>query len=144
MCKCETCKDQDWCSSEEMDREECPVRMSCHSCHSCDYMSIYGCTNGYKRDYRLTNKQAIKIVKSTELIIPEGRVKLVHDAFTLVLKAAEENEVRKFTIDELEAWLNEIISHNDNDFGKDCMEIISRLDGFENFVEDMRKEKEDV
>lgn len=36
---CETCRDQDWCSSEEMDREECPVR----SCYSCDYMSIYGC-----------------------------------------------------------------------------------------------------
>lgn len=26
MCKCETCRDKDWCSSEEMDRNECPVR----------------------------------------------------------------------------------------------------------------------
>lgn len=26
MSKCETCKDRDWCSSEEMDQEECPMR----------------------------------------------------------------------------------------------------------------------
>ena len=26
MSNCETCRDKDWCSSEEMDRNECPVR----------------------------------------------------------------------------------------------------------------------
>ena len=26
MCNCETCRDRDWCSGEEMDREVCPVR----------------------------------------------------------------------------------------------------------------------
>lgn len=26
MSNCETCKDKDWCSSEEMDQEECPVK----------------------------------------------------------------------------------------------------------------------
>lgn len=25
MSKCETCRDKDWCSGEEMDQEECPV-----------------------------------------------------------------------------------------------------------------------
>lgn len=48
----------------------------------------------------------------------------------------------KFTIDELKKWLYEIVDHNDNDFGNDCLEIISRLDGFERFVADMRKEAE--
>lgn len=26
MSNCETCRDRDWCSSEEMDQEKCPVR----------------------------------------------------------------------------------------------------------------------
>lgn len=26
MSNCETCSIRDWCSSEEMDRKECPVR----------------------------------------------------------------------------------------------------------------------
>ena len=26
MSNCEKCKDRDWCSSEEMDRNECPVK----------------------------------------------------------------------------------------------------------------------
>ena len=48
----------------------------------------------------------------------------------------------KFTIDELEKWLNEIAYHNDNDLGQACLEIVSRLDGFKNFVADMRGEEE--
>ena len=44
-----------------------------------------------------------------------------------------------FTIDELEMWLKEIANHNDSIFGQHVLEIISRLDGFKNFVEDMRK-----
>lgn len=49
MSNCETCRDQDWCSSEEMDREECPVRSN-GSCPSCDCMSIYGCMRKEKED----------------------------------------------------------------------------------------------
>lgn len=26
MYNCESCRDRDWCSSEEMDRYECPVK----------------------------------------------------------------------------------------------------------------------
>lgn len=48
----------------------------------------------------------------------------------------------EFTVDELEKWLYEIADNNNNDFGKDCLEIVGRLDGFENFVADMRKEAE--
>ena len=40
MCKCETCRDQDWCSSEEMDRNECPVRSEG------EWLSIANCHNG--------------------------------------------------------------------------------------------------
>lgn len=26
MCECENCNNKDWCSSEEMDAESCPVK----------------------------------------------------------------------------------------------------------------------
>lgn len=46
-----------------------------------------------------------------------------------------------FTRDELKAWLYEIAFNNcNNSLGDSCEEIISRLDGFERFVEDKRKE----
>ena len=48
----------------------------------------------------------------------------------------------EFTIDELEKWLYEIAYNNNNEFGQNCLEIIGRLDGFERFVADMRKETE--
>ena len=47
MSNCETCRDRDWCSSEEMDREVCPVKPSCYLC---DCMSIYGCMRKEKED----------------------------------------------------------------------------------------------
>ena len=50
----------------------------------------------------------------------------------------------EFKIDELVKWLNEIVFYNSkNDLGVACLEIIGRLDGFENFVADMRKETND-
>ena len=45
----------------------------------------------------------------------------------------------EFTRKELESWLYQIAFNNtDNELSKDCEEIISRLDGFERFVVDMR------
>lgn len=47
-----------------------------------------------------------------------------------------------FTIDELKKWLYEIVFNNYyNDFGRNCLEIINRLDGFERFVADMREKE---
>lgn len=46
-----------------------------------------------------------------------------------------------FTRAELESWLYQIAFNNcGNSLGNACEEIISRLDGFERFVEDKRKE----
>ena len=45
----------------------------------------------------------------------------------------------EFTRQELESWLYQIAFNNtDNELSRDCEEIISRLDGFERFVADMR------
>lgn len=49
----------------------------------------------------------------------------------------------EFTIDELKMWLYAIAQNNDNDFGKDCLEIVGRLDGFKRFVADARGEEEE-
>ena len=49
----------------------------------------------------------------------------------------------KFTIDELRMWLYAIAQNNDNDFGKDCLEIVGRLDGFKRFVADARGKEEE-
>ena len=54
--------------------------------------------------------------------------------------------VKAFTRSELESWLYEIYnnnidgSHLDRTFAEDVEEIISRLDGFEKYVEDKRRE----
>lgn len=49
---------------------------------------------------------------------------------------------RAFSRKDLESWLYQIASNNtDNDLSKYCEEIISRLDGFERFVEDRIKEE---
>lgn len=46
-----------------------------------------------------------------------------------------------FTRAELEAWLYEIALNNcGNSLERACVELISRLDGFERFVADKRKE----
>jgi hypothetical protein len=56
---------------------------------------------------------------------------------------AEERPQGDFTIDELKKWLYEIAYNNtNNDFGKYCVEIVDRLNGFKRFVADMRKEAE--
>ena len=48
----------------------------------------------------------------------------------------------EYTIDEFKKWLYEIVFNNYyNDFGKNCLEIINRLDGFERFVADMREKE---
>ena len=48
----------------------------------------------------------------------------------------------KFTRKDLESWLYEIAMNNfGTEFEKSCIEIISRLDGFERFVEDKRLEE---
>ena len=62
------------------------------------------------------------------------------DDFIEICKT-EERPQGEFTIDELIKWLNEIVFYNSkNDLGQACLEIIGRLDGFEKFVADMRKE----
>ena len=49
---------------------------------------------------------------------------------------------RAFSRNDLESWLYQIAFNNtDNDLSKYCEEIISRLDGFEKFVEDRIKEE---
>ena len=48
-----------------------------------------------------------------------------------------------FTREELEAWLLEIALNNHHThFGNAAEEIANRLDGFEQFVEDRRREAE--
>lgn len=50
----------------------------------------------------------------------------------------------KFTRAELESWLYVMASNNfGNSLGDACEEIVSRLDEFERFVIDMRKEDPD-
>ena len=45
-----------------------------------------------------------------------------------------------FTIDELRKWLYRIAFNNSNNhFGDYCIEIVNRLDGFQNFVKDLRE-----
>lgn len=45
-----------------------------------------------------------------------------------------------FTIDELRKWLFRIAFNNSNNhFGDYCLEIVRRLNGFMNFVKDLRK-----
>lgn len=54
--------------------------------------------------------------------------------------------VKAFTRSELEGWLYEIYNNNidgsliDRVFAENVEEIISRLDGFEKYVEDIRRE----
>lgn len=67
-------------------------------------------------------------------------IKEGHQVGYEMAKAKFERPQGGFTIDELKLWLYEIVSNNDNEFGTDCLEIIDRLDGFLNFVSDMRKE----
>lgn len=58
------------------------------------------------------------------------------------IKGFEERPQGEYTIDELKKWLYEIVFNNYyNDFGKNCLEIIYRLDGFERFVADMREKE---
>ena len=61
---------------------------------------------------------------------------------TFVEGASVNRPQGEFTIDELKKWLYEIAYNNNNDFGKDCLEIVGRLDGFENFIADMRGGRE--
>ena len=51
----------------------------------------------------------------------------------------DERSQGEFTRKELESWLYQIAFNNtDNELSRYCEEIISRLDGFERFVADMR------
>ena len=48
--------------------------------------------------------------------------------------------VNSFTIDELKKWFYRIAFNNSNNhFGDYCVEIVGRLDGFINFVKDLRE-----
>ncbi len=93
----------------------------------------------------MTNKEAIQWL---EPVIKMYSGKGYYDtnrreALNLAIKALKERPHGEFTIDELERWLYQIAFNNtDNDFSKYCEEIIGRLDGFERFVTDVRKEAE--
>ena len=76
--------------------------------------------------------------------LPEGYEILTKEAYSdLCLRAAglrgERPKGGDFTRQELENWLYSICLNNvGTDFCKDTEEIISRLDGFEQYVKDMR------
>lgn len=89
------------------------------------------------QNHVMTRQEFIRITNT----ISEVYVSAIED---VKLQTPEVDESGKFTLDELVAWLKEIINHNDSIFGQTCSEIIDRLDGFENFVADMRKEKDHV
>lgn len=58
-------------------------------------------------------------------------------------KCASTRPQCEFTREELESWLYRIAENNfGNDLGRSCEEIIGRLDGFERFVSDLRKDGE--
>lgn len=62
---------------------------------------------------------------------------ILSESLSILLK-----KKRAFSRKDLESWLYQIASNNtDNDLSKYCEEIISRLDGFERFVEDRVKEE---
>lgn len=70
-------------------------------------------------------------------------IKEGHQVGYEMAKAKYERPTGDFTIDELKKWLYEIAYNNtNNDFGKYCVEIVDRLNGFKRFVADMRKEAE--
>ena len=57
-----------------------------------------------------------------------------------LLAIIEDKSQGEFTRRELESWLYAIATNNtQNELGSSCEEIISRLDGFERYVSDMRK-----
>lgn len=64
---------------------------------------------------------------------------------TPITEAKFDRPEGEFTRKELESWLYQIAFNNtDNELSRDCEEIISRLDGFERFVADMRGEKNEL
>lgn len=64
----------------------------------------------------------------------------VKELVDLNKKLLEERPQGEFTRRELESWLYAIaINNTQNELGSSCEEIISRLDGFERYVSDMRK-----
>lgn len=70
-------------------------------------------------------------------------IKEGHQVGYEMAKAKFERPQGEFTIDELKKWLYEIAYNNtNNDFGKYCVEIVDRLNGFKRFVADMTKEVE--
>ena len=97
----------------------------------------------------MDNKEAIEILKE-ELHHTEFHLNDKYKApefyeemgkYCEAVKMAIKSLKDKFTRDELENWLYAIaINNTDNDLGKNCEEIIKRLDGFERYVEFIRSE----
>ena len=63
-----------------------------------------------------------------------------YDIHTAIAQGIPYKPKDEFTRRELESWLYAIaINNTQNELGSSCEEIISRLDGFERYVSDMRK-----
>lgn len=90
----------------------------------------------------MTNQEAVEVLIDMScagfLLAHDKGSEAVHLAINALKNQPSE---KAFTRAELEAWLYEIALNNcGNSLERACVELISRLDGFERFVEDKRKE----
>lgn len=89
----------------------------------------------------MTNKDAIEVLNMVEC--HDALSQNAKDHAIKALKHAAYVDAyleNNFTIDELRKWLYRIAFNNSNNhFGDYCIEIVNRLDGFQNFVKDLRE-----
>ena len=84
----------------------------------------------------LDNAPAVETNEMTQDLIDKVNVNV-----GLAQPIKDERPQGEFTRGELENWLYAIaINNTDNDLGKNCEEIIKRLDGFVRYVEFIRSE----
>lgn len=88
----------------------------------------------------MKNKQIVIIPSEVIKELSDTVVKIVNEIdWNEAIKAYNKRQQGEFTRVDLESWLYQLAFNNsDNDFGKYCEVIISRLDGFQQYVDDMR------
>ena len=101
----------------------------------------------------MTKEEAIKIfntmlliIKAVEQKISLGSVDEVVEAVKMAISSlSAEQTAEYFTFEELESWLFENALNNlGNVYGESVEELISRLDGFKEFVKDRRVEQAEI
>ena len=101
----------------------------------------------------MTKEEAIKIFNTMLLIIKAGEQKISLGSVDEVVEAVKmaisslsaEQTAEYFTFEELESWLFENALNNlGNVYGESVEKLISRLDGFKEFVKDRRVEQAEI